>query len=209
MIRILFASLAFLLALGANAALFLRQPTPPDMPDGQVRLTLGQHVMEVPRRLLRDPDHTLPGRVERVELIAAIADFAPLPAPSPLNPEDKLPDAITMVITAAVPGAAEPFQALYARFLSGETRPVAGGLVLRRFRSGTPFEDRDLFIGAGSRLFVALCAKETSTAQEPCLALLRQDGVDVQLRFSPKYLPEWRRITQNVTRLVSQINPKT
>ena len=205
MMRLITASLVLLIALGANAALYLRQPASPAPPTGHVTLTLGTTTLDVPRRLLREPEATRPGAVERVELVAAIADFAPLPSPSPLNPEDKLPDAITIIITAQTAGAAEPFQALYARFLSGETRPMQGGLVLRRFRTGTPFEDRDLFIGAGSRLFVALCAKDAEKTGEPCLATLRQNGLELQLRFGAKYLSSWRRITQEAMRLVEQM----
>ncbi|AWN49781.1 hypothetical protein DK419_00775 [Methylobacterium terrae] len=81
----------------------------------------------------------------------------------------------------------------YARFLTAEAQPTAGGLMRRRFRAGTPFEGEDLYLaeGEGSR-FAARCT--TGRAPEPdaaCLSEIRVGSLALRLRFSAERLPAW------------------
>ena len=213
MMRILVALSLLLVALGANAALYFRESLEPAPLTGTSKITLaGQSKQSglpitVPKALIRDRTHVAGGRLERLDLAVAIADFSPLPQPSPRRPDARLPDRLALILTAATgtAGPADQFQTLYARFLTGETWSNPGGLIMRRFKTGTPYEDREIYIGAGTgRLFIALCPREAIKGIEPCTANLRQDGVDIELRFDARYLPDWRRFTGETTRLIGE-----
>jgi hypothetical protein len=126
-----------------------------------------------------------------------------------------MPDRLSLVLTAAstaTPDAMTLFQTVYARFLGRETWSNPGGLVMRRFRQGTPYEDRELYIGAGGRqIFIALCPQENLAQAhqrdiEPCTALVRQGGLDAELRFSARHLPEWRKITASSLDLMAGLS---
>ena len=101
------------------------------------------------------------------------------------------------------------FQTIYARFLTPETMPHPGGLAMRRFRPGTPYEDRELYIGAGGRQpFLALCPREPQLREiEPCTTLMRRDGMDAELRFNARHLADWRRIAAEATGLLAGLMP--
>ncbi len=107
--------------------------------------------------------------------------------------------------------AADQLQQVYARFLAPETTQAHAGLVMRRFRAGTPYEDRELYIGAGAlgggigRLFIALCPKAAAQDVEPCITRLRQDGVEAELRFPARALPEWRRMGTETLQLIRRL----
>lgn len=195
-------------ALGANAALVLRPETVDGPPVGTARIELSGRIVEIPRALIRDRTHFGGGRLDRVDLAVAMSDFTPLPAPAAKDPNRPLPDALRIILSANRDQAdsAEMFQSVHARFLGAETWSNPGGLIMRRFRSGTPYEDRELYLGVGSgRPFVALCPKdETMRTIEPCSTVIRQDGLDIELRFAARHLPEWRRFMPQALAMVAE-----
>ena len=196
-------------ALGANAALFLRADGSAEVFDGTVEITLSGTRLTVPRALIRDRAQMAGGRLDRLDLAVTVADFAPVPQPSAREPNRPLPEHLVLMLTAthaANPDAMDLFQTVYARFLGRETWSNPGGLIMRRFRQGTPYEDRELYIGAGGRrIFIALCPQDAHRDIEPCTALLRQDGLDAEVRFSAHHLPEWRRIAASSLALMASL----
>lgn len=207
MIRILLALGLFCLALGANAALYLRTGGTAPAPSGDTRITLGETEISVPRSFIRDPAQIAGGRLDRLDMAVNIADFSALPPPSTTKPFAIPPDRLTVLLGSAQgqTGPAEQFQLLYARFLSKETWSNPGGLVMRRFRAGTPYEDREIYLGAGgSRLFIAICPREQQAGIEPCVTQIRVDGLDAELRFDARHLPDWRRIVGETTKRIGE-----
>lgn len=185
-------------ALGANAALLMRGDKPAEPVTGESRAQLGGKTLSVPRNLIRERTQMAGGRLDRLDLALRPGDFGPLPQPSTRGGEAKLPDHIALMITAenGNPVSADLFQNVYARFLARETWSNPGGLVMRRFRDGTPYEDRELYLGVGGRRsFVALCPRDAMREIEPCTTRFRQDGLDLEIRFNARHLPEWRRFT--------------
>jgi hypothetical protein len=87
---------------------------------------------------------------------------------------------------------------LYARFLEGETEAGPGGLVLRRFETGSPYDLELLYVGPpDGRGFFARCPKGQDTsavAPDMCLSLFRDRSLDVELRFAPQLLPQWEAL---------------
>lgn len=195
--RFIIALALFGTALAANAALLMRQDEQGEPLSGDVQAELGGQRLAVPRALIRNRAQLAGGRLDRLDLAVAVEDFRPLPQPSARDPDRPMPERLSIIVNAAAPGSpapAEAFQTIYARFLARETWSNPGGLVMRRFRQGSPYEDRELYIGAGGRgSFVALCPIDGLREIEPCTARFRQEELDVELRFNARHLPEWRR----------------
>lgn len=194
-------------ALGANAALYLHAQGEPAPVTGTARIDLGGRPIEIARALIRDPAQSAGGRLDRVDLMVQAADFTPMPRMSAKEPRRPMPDGVSILLSAAgsTPDPAELFQNVYARFLARETWSNPGGLAMRRFRSGTPYEDRELYLGAGGkRVFIALCPLDNHREVEPCTSVLRQDGLDIELRFHARLLPEWRRLTASALALTTE-----
>lgn len=199
-------------ALGANAALYLRTDKGAEAVTGASRVTLGGKVLNVPRALIRDRAQMAGGRLDRLDLALAPATLGALAQPSPLEAEARLPDHLALVIApqSGEPGSADLFQNVYARFLARETWSNPGGLVMRRFRPGTPYEDRELYLGVGGKKsFVALCPLEALRETEPCTTSFRQDGLDIEMRFNARHLPDWRRLTAAAGDLVAGLPVKS
>jgi hypothetical protein len=98
------------------------------------------------------------------------------------------------------------FGKVYARFLSGETAPAPAGLMVRRFREKTPYEDRELYLGVGTgKTFVALCPLPEAHDKEPCTTTFRFTGIDMELRFAPSRLGQWRKITEHAFALMDEM----
>jgi hypothetical protein len=212
--RLILALTLFGTALGANAALYLRAEKDAESPVGASEILLAGRKLTVPRALIRDRAQMAGGRLDRLDLVMTIEDFAPIPQPSPRGPERPMPERLTMILTPSGtgPDSATLFQTIYARFLSGATIQDPAGLTMRRFRPGSPYEDRELFIGAGGRQpFIALCPRDPDAREiEPCTTLLRKDGLDIELRLKARHLAEWRRITAAALELVAQLaSPRT
>lgn len=211
--RWMVASGLLALAFAANATLLLREPYRPQRLDGAVRVDLAGLEMQVPRALILDPAQLGGGRLLRLDLALDRQRFTAMPPESaPLRgvPE---PEKIHLVLSnpGLQPTPADQLQQLYARFLTPETLNTASGLVLRRFRTGSPYEDRDLFIGAGQfgggtgRLFIALCPRGGTHDVEPCSVRLRHERVEIELRFPASALPDWRRLTTEALKLVGAL----
>lgn len=205
--RLALALALFGCALGANAALFLRSESQIESITGTSRIDLGGHRLEVSRALIRDRAQMAGGRLDRLDLAVTITDFAPIPLPASRDADKAMPERLSIILTASGRelDPTEMFQTVYARFLARETWSNPGGLIMRRFRSGTPYEDRELYIGAGGRkVFVALCPQDSQREIEPCTATLRQGGVDAELRFDARHLPDWRRVIASAQTLIAE-----
>ena len=117
-----------------------------------------------------------------------------------LRPEDEIAD------------PADRTGALYARFLQSDIWQEDGGLVMRRFETGSPYEREELhFVPPEGRVFAARCMRPTqppSDLPSTCLATLRQDGLDIDVRFSPTLLPQWEALTDGVRRLIGSFVAK-
>jgi len=86
--------------------------------------------------------------------------------------------------------ADRPMQ-LYARFLEAETIAGPGGLVMRRFEQGSPYDLEHALRRAARRRDVfrplpKTFARAARAPTELCFFGVRVDGLDVELRFAPR-----------------------
>jgi hypothetical protein len=195
------------MALASQVAQVLQSRPGPNPVTGTLPIQLGGVPIEVPKALLREDAHVAGSRVERLALIAAIADFAPLPPPDPQRIDDPLPDRVTLVLSAARGTKPDRLTHIYSRFLTGEARKVEGGLIRRLFRAESPFADRALYLGVGASRFIALCPVDPGDHGEPCVTDLSFEGIRVELRFDQDYLGDWERLMAKTAALISRLKP--
>lgn len=210
MMRFFLPAALLLVAIAANAALFLRGEETVPAITGDARISLGSTALAVPRAYLTNAAQWGGGRLERVDIVLRADDFAPVPQRLPSQAHLPLPERVQMRLSIGAPnsGAAERFQLLYSRFVAAETQMRADGLVTRGFRAGTPYEDLEIHLGAGiGRHFYALCPKPDKKGGvvatiEPCTAILSAPGIVAELRFPLSRLSDWKRIGTESARLL-------
>jgi hypothetical protein len=99
---------------------------------------------------------------------------------------------------------------LYARFLTPETHEGPGGLVLRHFEPGSPYDSEELLIAPpDGRTFFARCPKTDAGAPgEACISVFRNGGLDVELRYPPALLEHWDALIDGAQALIAKMTPR-
>jgi hypothetical protein len=109
---------------------------------------------------------------------------------------------------AAVDPASRP-ALLYSRFLEGDASTGAGGLIARKFESGSPFELERLYLAPpDGRAFFARCPKQRPSDDallDQCLWLFRIKSLDVELRFAATLLERWDVLAEKTRAFVRSI----
>lgn len=97
---------------------------------------------------------------------------------------------------------------LYARYLKAAAGGLENGLLQRRFETGSPYQNEDLFIAPpDGRAFYARCSRPNQQAdaiEESCFTELRQSGLEVRILFAPDMLGKWTLLTDGVRALISK-----
>ncbi len=103
-----------------------------------------------------------------------------------LTPQDKVNEPQTQL-------------SVYARFLTPTVWSNPGGLVVRGFRKGSPYEGDELYVSVpDGRGFAARCPLDSSRAEpgrpdldEPCRVTFKHRGMDVNIRFPRSIIADW------------------
>jgi hypothetical protein len=188
---ILFAGLA-----GTGVALLASRPridTGAELQPARV----GQVVLAIPHNLTgADSDE---GRL--VGMARLRLDWPNL---GPVTPQSRA----RLLITLSPPDKVnEPATQLsvYARFLTATVWSNPGGLVVRGFRKGSPYEGDELFVSVpDGRGFAARCPVETAAdgLDELCRVTFRHRGLDVNIRFPRAIIADWELMLGGVRRVV-------
>jgi hypothetical protein len=105
----------------------------------------------------------------------------------------------------------------WSRFLTPAAWSNPGGLMVRNFRKGNPFENDELYLALpDGRSFAALCPLPAASLigvqkpasplpEEPCRATLRHGSFDIAMRFPREALTEWQKLSGGVKALVDSI----
>ena len=200
---------ALILASAAGLVFLLRSP---GADSSRAEVIIGQ------TRLVFAPDYArfaaarAGGHFERLDLAASFPDFAPagvITGASPaLDIRARAEHTLFVTLTpadTAVSAADRPVK-LYARFLEKEEWSHPGGLVMRRFSAGSPFDNEDLYMAPPEgRLFSARCMRPATSPDglpDTCIHEFEFNRLNVQLRFSPALLAEWETLSEGARRLV-------
>jgi hypothetical protein len=119
----------------------------------------------------------------------------------PAHPQDKR----RLLVTLSPPDKVnEPARQLatYARFLTPTVWSNPGGLVVRGFRKGSPFEGDEFYVSVpDGRGFAARCPVDTgSNLDEPCRVTFQHRGMDVNIRFPRTIIADWAVMLGGVRR---------
>lgn len=179
-----------------------------------IQASLGKARLAVPPAYARFPSDHAGGAPDRIDLAASFPDFQPAGLPSGLAHQIDLQERTDRTIfftlkaeDATLPPADRPAR-LYARFLSEVVWSHPGGLQMRRFQPGSPYETEELYIAPPEgRAFFARCMKPNEKQDglpDTCVTEFRQNGIDAQLRFSPALLPDWERMIEGAKTLLQR-----
>jgi hypothetical protein len=208
--RLLIAILALLASLTAGflSVRVMRAAAPTQLIEAEV----GGTRFAFSPTLARDEETLAGGVVERLAFVAVFPEFAARAAKSPSpgsGPRGR--DFVFVTISPKDDGMdpAERPARLYARFLEAEAFVGPGGLVMRRFEKGSPYDLEQLYIAPPEgRQFFARCPQSQQPGegpQEPCLFLYRTDALDVELRFSPALLEQWEALADGARAFLVRI----
>jgi hypothetical protein len=202
------ALVGVVMGLGINA--FRSRKTVPEAAE-IVPVTINNLRLNVPMVFFRGGAPPRTGTSERVDIVALFPEMSPAGVPPATTTALTAQDPRRLIFVAVLRGdgvldPSERPQELYGRFLEPDTWQNPGGLLLRRFEAGSPYEDEELFIAPpDGRVFAARCRKPgkgTESIGEACLWRFRQAGADVQVRFSVDLLPQWEAMAMGVGRLL-------
>lgn len=213
-------SLAALLTLAAIAAAFIayvlwpRWPGPPMGPDAPaLPITIAGTPFNVPPAAMRIPLQRRAGAHERVDLAFLWPSLEP-PAVAARTPGTATPPAIDrLFVTIATAGdtlpPAERIKTIYPRYVVPDAVAEPSGLLVRAFRSGTPYQGEDLIHDASApEGFVVRCSRD-SAGPTPgiCLYSRRIDHADIVVRFPRDWLSDWRAVHAGIERLLEGLRP--
>ena len=183
-------------ALGTGAALYAthrREAAPTELQPARV----GAVALAIPKNLTGIDD----GEADRSQLVGMARLRLSWPDLGPAGPESRY----RLLVTLSPPDKVnEPARQLatYARFLTPMVWSNPGGLVVRGFRKGSPFEGDEFYVSVpDGRGFAARCPIETgSLLDEPCRVTFRHRGMDVNIRFPRAIIADWAVMLGGVRR---------
>ena len=175
-----------------------------------VEIFIGDVRLAIPKDYLRFEDARAGGRLPQADLAVDVRTFRPAKLARKFRPDGPDPNAQQLFLTLSPPqgnlAPSDRTARLYARFLNTDNWSHPGGLIMHRFRDGSPFAHEDLYFAPPEgRLFAARCRRPPKTPDglpNTCLAEFRFDGIDVRARFSPDLLADWDRLTASIRGLL-------
>lgn len=202
--------LLLLVSLTAGAVVFLRRET---ASDATVETDLAGHRFSFPAALARDAATRSGGLADRLAFLAVFPEFAPRlterVSPRAAVREDQLLFITLTPRDEAIDPADRPAR-LYTRFLEGTVWTGPGGLVVRRFEDGSPYESEQLYLAPpDGRAFFARCPRHEAGRPldaPACLWVWRWKQLDVELRFAPALLSNWESLVDGLSGFLRAID---
>jgi hypothetical protein len=128
-------------------------------------------------------------------------------------PADRDKADVHITIGPALPSTDPRAQfAMLARFLTPGAWSNPGGLMVRNFKKGSPFEQEELFMSMpDGAAFFARCTADIGATRldEGCRAVLKHAGFDIALRFPREALGDWQALADGVRKLVDGFRRST
>jgi hypothetical protein len=185
------------------------QPVAPDAPS--IPITVAGVAFNVPPAAVRFKMQRRTGPQARIDLAFMWPSLEPPPSTA-VTPADapKVTDRIFLTI-AGSDGTLPPIdrlKSIYPRYVAAGPAVDMGGLQVRAFRSGTPYNGEDLIYDpdAPERLLMR-CTQSFAGTPGTCLHERRLGGADVTVRFPRDWLNDWRATAAGIDRLIAKIRP--
>jgi hypothetical protein len=214
------------LALGVPAVLVVlvgcvafilwpRWPGPAATPDApSLPITIGGYIFNVPPAAIRVPLQRHAGPQERVDLAFLWPELTPPdPTVKPALHQEPLTFDRLFISLAGFSGAlsaAERFRQIYPRYFADGQFAGPDGLIVKRFRDGTPYQGDDLFYDPTMQdPFMARCSRP-GAGETPGICLVEQriaNAVDVTVRFPRDWLIEWRILAKAIDHVIRTLRP--
>ena len=158
---------------------------------------VGEVGLMIPRNLTGIDD----GDSDRSQLVGMARLRLAWPDLGPAGPDNRY----KLLITLSPPDKVnEPARQLatYSRFLTSTVWSNPGGLVVRGFRKGSPFEGDEFYVSVpDGRGFAARCPIATGNLfDEPCRVTFQHRGMDVNIRFPRAIIADWAVMLGGVRR---------
>jgi hypothetical protein len=213
-------SLVLALAMGASLAvlavtlaLVLRWPAASSAPDApSLPISVGGLVFNVPPAAIRVPLQRRAGEQGRLDLVFLWPALVPPdPTAKPVASEEP-PAFDRMFVTIAALddtlGPAERIKTIYPRYFDFGRFAGPDGLLVIRFRDGTPYQAEDLFYDpAAPERFAVRCSRPgPGPTPGTCLFERRlADAADITVRFPRDWLTDWRRLSAGIEKLLASL----
>ena len=193
------ATIAIMLAGGVltGLALYLTQRKEEAEPVVQPA-RIGEVSLMVPQ------DLTGAGEDDTGQLVGMVRLRLAWPSLGPAQPQNRQ----RLLVTLSPPDKVNEPQtqlSVYARFLTPTVWSNPGGLVVRGFRKGSPYQGDELYVSVpDGRGFAARCPVENGRLDldELCRVTFRHRGMDVNIRFPRAIIADWELMLGGVRRTI-------
>lgn len=172
-------------------------------------ITVAGVTFSIPPAAIRQSVQRRPGTQERVDLAFLWPSLDPPDTrkkPEPATSADGV-DRVFMTIAAtdtALPPA-ERVKTIYPRYLDTRVTRGPGGLAVRAFREGTPYQGEELIYDEGGTLLVRCTHNGKGGALGICLHDRRIGQADLTIRFPRDWLEDWPSVAQGLERLLASL----
>lgn len=210
-VLVLLSILAVVALAGAPIAYMLwPQPKPvaPDAPS--LPINVGGVAFNIPPAAIRFRMQRRAGAQARVDLAFMWPSLAPPTPTNAVSPADapKVTDRLFVTIAGSdntLPPV-ERLKAIYPRYVAADGPVDMGGLQVRPFRSGTPYQGEDLIYDpAVPERLLMRCTQSFGGTPGTCLHERRLGTADVTVRFPRDWLTDWRAVANGIDRLIAKL----
>jgi hypothetical protein len=194
------ATAVLFLGAAATGLALLATRTPADAGNELQATRVGDTVLAI-------PEHLTGADSEEGRLVGMARLRLDWPSLGPVTPETRSRLLVTLSPQDKVNEPATQLS-VYARFLTTTVWSNPGGLVVRGFRKGSPYEGDELFVSVpDGRGFAARCPIERpgSGLDELCRVTFRHRGMDVNIRFPRAIIADWELMLGGVRRAVDRL----
>jgi hypothetical protein len=186
------------------------KPVSPDAPS--LPITVAGIAFNVPPAAIRFKMQRRAGPQSRVDLAFLWPSLEPPLPTTAVTPADapKITERIFVTI-AGSDGTLPPgdrLKSIYPRYVATGPAVDMGGLQVRAFKSGTPYQGEDLIYdpAAPERLLMR-CTQTFAGTPGTCLHERRVGSADITVRFPRDWLTDWRATAAGIDRLIAKVRP--
>ncbi len=207
-------SMVLLTALaGAPVAYMLWPQSRPEAPDApSLPITVGTVTFNAPPAAIRFKMQRRAGPQPRIDLVFMWPSLEPPGPASALTLADAPKVTERIFLTIAGSGStlppAERLKAIYPRYLAPDPVVSIGGLHVRPFRAGTPYQGEDLVLDpAMPERLLMRCTQPQPRMPGTCLHERRIGDADIVVRFPRDWLVDWQAVAGGLDRLIKRLTP--